>query len=138
MISGTVPSIAQKFYVTRKVTAYLTGTSSVQVSPSSLGVVDGAKILSFKVSSITGRTLSINVPNGTSLAVNDGSSIAPYAGQRKTVFAPYSRLPTIKVNIPDLLAAPLNSDSTEQLFSISSEGSGEHTFRVTYTAKYLA
>jgi hypothetical protein len=41
------------------------------------------------------------------------------------------------MNIPDLLAAPLNSDSTETLFTLSSEVIDD-MYRVVYTAKYLA
>jgi len=127
-------------YITRKVTAILSaGTSgnSAVAAASTLGVVDGAKILSLKAYSLQNRTLTIDVPNGTPLTVNDGNTTAPYGGFKKTVAAPLSRFPVIKMNIPDILAAPLNSDSTETLFTLSSE-TIDDKFRVVYTAKYLA
>jgi hypothetical protein len=138
--SGTVPNGTPKMYITRKVTALLpagTSTSSVTATPAALGVADGAKILSLKAYSLRNRTLTIDVPNGSVIVVNDGSSTAPFGGFKKTVAAPLSRFPVIKMNIPDLLAAPLNSDSTETLFSLSSEGIDD-LYRVVYTAKYLA
>jgi hypothetical protein len=138
-MTGDLSSVSQLNYVTRRITTYLTRASTVNVSPSSLQVKDGAKILSVKASSITGRTLTVTVPNGSVMVVNDGSSTAPFGGTKKTIAAPLSRFPTIKVHIPDLLAAPLNSDSTETMFSVASDGgSSDFTYRITYTAKYLA
>jgi len=141
-MTGVLPSGAQKFYVTRKVTSIVpigTGNGGTYATPSNLGVVDGAKILSLSVSNITGRTLSVNVPYGSIILVNNGNTTAPFGGLQKTVTAPLSRFPTIRMNIPDVMAAPLNADSTEPLF-IMNGGPGETStyFRVTYTAKYLA
>jgi len=136
--SGSVPSSNQKMYITRRVTAYLKAANgSVAVTAAALAVTDGAKILSVKIHSINGRILTIEVPNGTTLVVNDGNTTAPFGGFRKTTAAPLSQFPSIKVNIPDLLAAPLNKDSTETLFNLTSEVL-DNTFRVVYTAKYLA
>jgi len=125
-------------YVTRKVSYITTMNSSLVVSPFKLSVKDGAKILSLRIQSLGSRTLTVEVPNGTAFAVNTGTAIAPFGGFRKMVVAPLSRLPTIKINIPDLLAAPLNADSTETLFSAFVETTGDIPVRIMYTAKYLA
>jgi len=139
-MTGVAPSGAQKIYVTRKVTSIISTTStSPYVTPSMLGVVDGAKILSLSVSFLSGRTLTVNVPNESILLVNNGNTTAPFGGIQKTVTAPSTRFPTIRINIPDVMAAPLNADSTQQLFQVTG-GPGETGtyFKVTYTAKYLA
>jgi hypothetical protein len=139
-MTGVSPSSAQKIYVTRKVTSIIATTSgNPNVTPSSLGVVDGAKILSLSVSNISGRTLTVNVPYTSVILVNNGNTTAPFGGLQKTVTAPSTRFPTIRMNIPDVMAAPLNADSTELLFTVAG-GPGETGtyFKVTYTAKYLA
>jgi hypothetical protein len=138
-MTGVVPSSAQKFYVTRKVTSIFSITTGNNVTPSLLGVADGAKILSLSVSNINGRTLTVNVPYTSVLLVNNGNTTAPFGGLQKTVTAPLSRFPTIRMNIPDVMAAPLNADSTEVLFTAAG-GPGETGtyYKVTYTAKYLA
>jgi len=139
-MTGVSPSGAQKIYVTRKVTSIFSMASgSSNVTPSLLGVVDGAKILSLSVSFLSGRTLTVNVPYTSILLVNNGSTIAPFGGLQKTVTVPSNRFPTIRMNIPDVMAAPLNADSSDVLFTVAG-GPGETGtyYKVTYTAKYLA
>jgi len=137
--TGDLSSGSPKMYITRKLATILvaSSTSSVKVTPSLLSINDGAKILSMKIYALDERTLTVNVPNTTILTVNTGSTTAPFGGFIKTVAAPLSRFPMIKVNIPDQLAAPLNSDSTEELLTVSNSGATPK-FRVVYTAKYLA
>jgi hypothetical protein len=128
-----------KRYVNRKLVVVITATTNtLDVTPASLGVPDGAKILSLKVYSIDTRSITVTVPNDSIMVVNNGSTTAPFGGIVRNVAAPLSRFPVVKVNIPDLLAAPLDNAGTGKLFTVSTIGSTTPTFRIAFTAKYLA
>jgi len=61
----------------------------------------GAKILGFRVRNLTSRTLRVIVGPNSKIVADQGTIVNQLD---RFVAAPYSRFPTIKVNIPDLLA----------------------------------
>jgi hypothetical protein len=137
-VSGDMTS-GNRRYVTRKIVQISSTTSgSLDYTPATLNVPDGAKILSLKCYSLDTRVLTCVIPNDTGIAVNNGNSASPFSGFTRQQAAPLSRFPMIKINIPDLLAAPLDAVGTTKLFTLSANGATTATFRVVFTAKYLA
>jgi len=65
------------------------------------GVPMGAKILSFRVRNLTSRTLRVVVGPNSAITADNGTQLNQLD---RFVASPYSRFPTIKVNVPDLLA----------------------------------
>jgi len=61
----------------------------------------GAKILSFRVRNLTSRTLRVVVGPNSKIVADNGTITNQLD---RFVASPYSRFPTIRVNVPDLLA----------------------------------
>jgi hypothetical protein len=61
----------------------------------------GAKILGFRVRNLTSRTLRVVVGPNSKIVADNGTITNQLD---RFVAAPFSRFPTIKVNVPDLLA----------------------------------
>lgn len=128
-------------YIRRKVnytitldsgSAIITGTTLKPFMP------DGAKILNFKAINRTSRNLRIRIPKETRLfqrgAVNNVQGENEIADLHREVWAPLSRFPSIKVNVPDTLASGIDVDNTVTLFEVLSlDGLGATvTLSVTY------
>lgn len=130
-----------KVRVTRKfVTTAVLASGVLAVTPLVLPVPDGAKVLKVRVRNLTGRVLKVSVPTTTGLVLAQaaGSTSAPFGGFQKYHAAPLMRFPTLTLNVPDSLAAPLDSsDTTTQLFSVTGEnGASVDSVELTVTALY--
>jgi len=137
--SGMTVTSSTKQYVTRKLVTYANLVSgSLAVTPVALGVPDGSKILKMVVKNLTGRTLNLYTPVDTGLILSeaDGTSGTPFGGLTKTTSAPLSRFPTLTVQVPDLLARPLDAVSTALLFTVSATGGTTDTVQFTSTVRY--
>lgn len=110
------------------------------VSPLTLPVPDGSKVLKVQVRNLTGRVLKVSVPSTTGLVLQQatGTTAAPFGGFQKYHSAPLSRFPTLVLNVPDTLAAPLDSaDGNTPLFSVTGDsGAATDTVELTVTALY--
>jgi hypothetical protein len=135
-------SSAKPQFVTRKYvgTAQLvSGTFVVKTDTNSLPT--GCKILRVKVRNLTGRTLTVAVPGPTALllpsAVGSTSSGDLFNETKRYCAAPLSQFPVIKLEIPDLLARPLDSDSQAELFTVGSViTNSTDTVEIQYTVRY--
>jgi hypothetical protein len=78
-------------------------------------IPQGSKILGFRVRNLTSRTLRVVVGPNSKIVADSGTQLNQLD---RFIAAPYSRFPTIKVNIPDLLA---NGD----FFNITSGANNE-------------
>jgi hypothetical protein len=82
------------------------------------GMPDGSRILDFKVTNRTGRRVAVNIPVASNLCffgINGNPSVV-----QKEVWAPLSRFPSLKVNIPDVVASTIDTnDTTNVLFTIN-------------------
>lgn len=137
--TGMTPSSFKPQFVTRKFVAVATlTTGSLTVKADTLGVPDGSKVLKVRVRNLAGRNLKISVPKDTGLLTVDstGSSTAPFGGFEKYVAAPLSRFPTLVVNVPDLLARPLDLSGTETLFTVSTMATSADPVELTVTVRY--
>jgi hypothetical protein len=124
VISGNVVAATPQNYVTRKILTYASmSNSTLTVTGTTLNVPDGAKVLKVQVRNLTGRTLKVTVPQDTALMIApaDGSSTVPFGGSTKCVAAPLSRFPKSTIQVPDLLAAPVDKVGTATLFTVGSQ-----------------
>jgi len=78
-------------------------------------VPQGSKIMGFRVRNLTSRTLRVVVGPNSKIVADSGTQLNQLD---RFVAAPYSRFPTIKVNVPDLLA---NGDFFNTLSANSNE-----------------
>jgi hypothetical protein len=127
VMSGNVVAADPRNYVTRKVMTFASmATSTLAVTPTVLNCPDGCKVLKVQVRNLAGRTLKVYVPPESALmmAQADGTSAVPFGGVTKCVVAPLSRFPKVVLQVPDLLARPLDKTSTDPLFTVSSQASG--------------
>jgi len=140
-VSGQTLVSSQKQYVTRRfVGSVKLASSTFDVVCNTNALPDGCKVLKVVAKNLDGRSLTLTVPTNTALITSDtnGGTTAPFGGIKKMVSAPYTRFPTIKVQIPDLLAAPVDAaNSTLPLFTVGSFLSGStDTVQLTYTVRY--
>jgi len=141
-LSGMTLSSAKPQFVTRKYVGTVTlvsGTFVVKTDTNALPA--GCKILRAKVRNLTGRTLTVTVPGPTALllpsAVGATSSGDLFNETKRYVAAPLSQFPVIKLEIPDLLARPLDSDSQAELFTVGSViTNSTDTVEIQYTVRY--
>lgn len=89
-------------------------------------IPDGAKILSMKITNLTGRYVAVTVPSGSGLMLTqDQFTAAPLPALSRFNVAPLSRFPVVRVNIPDLLAKPIDVGATTTgLFSVNAGVTG--------------
>jgi len=100
-------------------------SSTLAVNASNLQdiIPDGAKILSMKVSNVTGRKISLTIPGLSGLISNDGSSTESNTSMTKVAYAPLSRFPVLKVQIPDLVASNVDTaGTTVPMFTLVTDG----------------
>lgn len=64
-------------------------------------IPQGSKIMGFRVRNLTSRTLRVVVGPNSKIVADSGTQLSQLD---RFVAAPYSRFPTIKVNVPDLIA----------------------------------
>jgi hypothetical protein len=137
MVSGGTLTSSKQQYVTRKLTGIVTMANSVfNVTGASNNIPDGCKILKVVAKNLTGRTLTLEVPVST-VMMDMGTVDKTFGPIKKFVTAPLSRFPTIKVNIPDLLALPITNDASQPLFTLGSLiSSATDAVELTYTVRY--
>lgn len=99
-------------------------------------IPDGAKILSMKITSLTGRYVAVTVPSGSALMLTqDQAASAPLPGLSRFNVAPLSRFPVVRVNIPDLLARPIDTGAGTTLFTVSNGSSTSQSVLIRYHVK---
>lgn len=127
-----------KQYVTRKYVSLVNLASGAStVTGQSVNLPDGCKVLKVVAKNLTGRYLRLEVPQDTCLMVPpaEGDSTAPFGGIKKHVSSPWTRFPTLKVNVPDLLAAPVNNAlATDVMFLLS--GGTTDAVELSFTVRY--
>lgn len=105
LLTATTTNNSRATYVDRSYTVLgtiPTGATSVALTDNDFTVVPlGSKILSFRARNLTSRTLRILI--GPNSKIWDQSTASLNQVDR-FVAAPFSRFPTLRVNIPDLLA----------------------------------
>jgi len=124
---GSKSVMIDKVYTQTVVTS---SKSYLVTKPSLTGVIpDGSKILSIKATNLNGRSLTFTVPSGSELMLTqDAAASAPLPTISRMMVAPLSRFPVIKVDIPDLLSRPIDTDSasTATLFSLATDGASDN------------
>jgi len=137
-LSGTAVDQNKSVYIHR-VTSTVFRTVSITDKPINSGdlkliIPDGAKILSMKIMSLTGRSLTVTIPPGSGLVLTEAGaqSGAQNASITRADYAPLTRLPRIKINIPDLIARNLDVDSSNSLFTIRTDVSADVVLRFHY------
>jgi hypothetical protein len=105
LLTATTTNGSRATYVDRSYTVLgtiPTGATSVAITDNDFTTVPlGSKILSFRARNLTSRTLRILI--GPNSKIWDQGSLAINQLDR-FIAAPFSRFPTLRVNIPDLLA----------------------------------
>jgi hypothetical protein len=105
LLTATTTNNSRATYVDRSYTVLgtiPTGATTVTLTDNDFTTVPlGSKILSFRARNLTSRTLRILI--GPNSKIWDQGSAALNQVDR-FIAAPYSRFPTLRVNIPDLLA----------------------------------
>jgi hypothetical protein len=140
-VSGGTLTAQKTQYVTRKYTTVVNlASSSKDVLASDTGLPDGCKVLKVVAKNLQGRSLVVTVPYDTALFQypSVGTASAAYGGVKKFASAPLSRFPVLKVQVPDLLASPLDTAANTKLFTLGSviantSDAVELTFTVRYT-----
>jgi len=109
-------------YIKRNVnvTAILVG-GVYAVKPDFLAsaIPDGAKLLSIKVIGRNCRNIRVNVPKDTALFTR-GTNNTEIQDFNKENWAPLSRFPMIKIDVPDPIAAAIDTNATTVLFTLYS------------------
>jgi hypothetical protein len=121
---GTAQGLATTTYIDRKTQGeFLTSNGSLAVLASGLSsfIPDGAKILGMKVSNVTGRKISILIPGFSGLISNDGASTETNKDITRVAYAPLSRFPVLKVEIPDLVASNVDTAGTGAMFTLGTD-----------------
>lgn len=125
-------------YLRRKVNATFSLTAGeLKVTPSLLNdtVPDGAKVLKVHVVGRDCRNVRVRVPKGTKL-FNRGSNNDEVQDNNSEVWAPLSRFPSLKLDVPDTLSNALDTnDTTSELFTVFCRDNA--TAVVTFTLTYL-
>lgn len=86
-------------------------------------IPDGAKILSMKATNLHGRYIQLTVPSGSALMLTQDIAAAPLPELSRFNIAPLSRFPVVKVNVPDLIARPVDTGGSESLFKVITDNS---------------
>lgn len=125
-------------YIRRKVNStYTLAAGELKVTPSVLSntVPDGAKVLKVNVVGRDCRNVRVRVPKETKL-FSRGSNNNEEQDNNSEVWAPLSRFPSLKVDVPDTLSNALDTnDSTSELFTVFCKDNA--TANVTLTLTYL-
>jgi hypothetical protein len=101
----------------------------------SAGMQDGCRILDFKAVNRTGRRVAVEIPADSGLCYF-GPNGSPSAVSKER-WAPLSRFPSLKVNIPDAIANTLDTNNgTTKLFTVSG-APGATADSVTVTFHYI-
>ena len=122
------------------VTMPASGSNTAQLTPNTLQIPDGARILKFKVTNMSSRAILVTIPNDSQLTTTAGTSAIPIAGISRQAMAPLSRFPGITVDVPDTIARPLDAaDATNILFTCSAPdvSASAVTYNITYTAEFI-
>jgi len=139
-VSGGTLSTSKTQYVTRKYTAVVSLSNGTHdVVSGDTGLPDGCKVLKVVAKNLTGRSLTVAVPPDTAMILpqSGGPSTALFGGVKKFVTAPLSRFPVVKVQVPDLLAAPLETTTlTTKLFTVGTLVTSSDTVQLTFTVRY--
>lgn len=136
-LSGNAVGTAQAMYIDRVAMGEFilaSGTADIKASQLNGIIPDGGKILSMKVINVSGRKLRVKIPALSPLTSNNGPTGNSNAALEKVAYAPLSRFPTLKVEIPDLLATNLDTNGTASdiLFSVYGAASDVITIRFHY------
>jgi len=91
------------------------------ITPALLGpaIPDGAKLLTIKVIGRNCRNIRVSVPKDTALFTR-GSNNSEIQDFNKENWAPLSRFPMVKIDIPDPISAAIDTNATNTLFSVYS------------------
>jgi hypothetical protein len=125
---GTASGILSQTYIDRVSQSEFTMVgSTLEVKQSSLASIipDGAKILDMKIHNINGRKIAVRIPAGSKLILTNGD---PATGSNKEInkvaYAPLSRFPKLKVEIPDLVSTFIDTGSADSssLFALITDG----------------
>jgi len=141
-LSGMTLAAAKQQFVTRKYVATVTmANSTFAVNSNSLGLVSGTKILKVVAKNLTGRTLTVQIPNNTALMIpNSVGATADnnsFTETKRFASAPLSRFPKITIQVPDLLANPIDVSSADLLFTVGSViAASTDTVEIIVTARY--
>lgn len=138
-LTGTNFDVSKVATMRKYVVTAPTVSGVLNVTSTTLPLPDGAKVLKVRLRNLTGRTLKVSVPAGTGLVLNGASGDAnlPFGGFSKFDAKPFSRFPTLTLNVPDSLAAPLDSAGTATLFSVTGDsGSAADVVELTATVLY--
>jgi len=140
-LTGQTMASSQKRFVTRKyVTTALLASGVKDVKTTDITLPAGCKILGFVARNLTGRTLTVNIPDTTPLLIASAlkTDTSAFTEQKRYTAAPLSKFPVIKAEIPDLLAAPFDPDSGQILFTVASVigSQSADTVEITYTVRY--
>jgi hypothetical protein len=132
-MSGMPTGVAQKSVMIDKVYTQSVQTINKQyglTAASLAGIIpDGSKILSIKATNLSGRSLIFTVPSGSAIMLTqDAAASAPLPAISRLMVAPLSRFPVIKVNIPDLLAKPIDTEgsATANLCLLTTDGAADN------------
>lgn len=123
LTGGTAVGTTVTTYIDRKSSTVFQNTNgfnTVTAADLSLALPDGARILGMKIMNITGRELTVTIPADSALVTNKGPTDAPNKLMKMVAFAPLSRFPSLKVDIPDVLANTIDTGGTlaQSLFSV--------------------
>jgi len=139
-LTGQTMASSSKRFVTRKyVTSALLVSGVKDVKTTDVPLPAGCKILRFVARNLTGRTLTVQIPETTPLLLSSATKTdtSAFAEQKRYSAAPLSKFPVITAEIPDLLAAPFDPDSGITLFTVGSIiGAAGDTVEITYTVRY--
>jgi len=142
--TGKTLGVTPKQWVTRTLVssvALVAGTKAILLgSGGDVNVPDGCKILGVTVKNLNGRFLKLTVPVDTGLLIPqaEGSSTVPFGGFTKYVSAPYTKFPTLKVEVPDTLARAQDVTGTAvTLFTVSAAGSATDLIELSVLVRYL-
>lgn len=122
-LSGTRFGTSAKLPIHRRLNLAITPTTSNSIvlygtQLGTAGMPDGSRIMDFKVTNRSGRRVAVVIPVDSGLCYF-GANGNPSTVQ-KEVWAPLSRFPTLKVNIPDVVTSTIDTNnSTTPLFGIS-------------------
>jgi len=126
---GTASGTSSAMYIDRVTQGeFVMVSRSLVVTEGLLGgiIPDGAKILGMKVHNINGRKIAVTIPPTSKLLVTTGNSLtAPTVQIQKVAYAPLSVFPKLKVEIPDVVAASIDTTAgtTGALFNLATDGS---------------
>jgi hypothetical protein len=128
---GTAVGTATAMYIDRVTQGEFTMSSkTLTVSKTALVniIPDGAKILGMKVHNINGRKVAVTIPSNSGLLLTTGDpAVAPTAPIQKVAYAPFMVFPKLKVEIPDIAAASIDTagGTGASLFTLTTDGASD-------------